>query len=158
MNATRHSQSDEPGSSHSLPLLYNVVYCSRATAEVDDAAVARILETARQRNPVHGITGLLVFGGGIFFQWLEGPRDNVTQLMTNLRADPRHRDVVAPTESEEARERLFPDWDMEFVTTDDIRDVLIDAMSTTDDVKHAEALKLLLVHLDSGELSGLTTA
>lgn len=158
MNATRHSQSDEPGSSHSHPLLYNVVYCSRATAEVDDAAVARILETARQRNPVHGITGLLVFGGGIFFQWLEGPRDNVTQLMTNLRADPRHRDVVALTESEEARERLFPDWDMEFVTTDDIRDVLIDAMSTTDDVKHAEALKLLLVHLDSGELSGLTTA
>ena len=78
--------------------------------------------------------------------------------MTNLRADPRHRDVVALTESEEARERLFPDWDMEFVTTDDIRDVLIDAMSTTDDVKHAEALKLLLVHLDSGELSGLTTA
>jgi hypothetical protein len=158
MNATRHSQSDEPGSSHSLPLLYNVVYCSRATADVDDAAVERILETARKHNPVHGITGLLVFGGGIFFQWLEGPRDNVTQLMTNLRADPRHRDVVALTESEEARERLFPDWDMEFVTTDDIRDVLIDAMSTTEDAKHAEALKLLLVHLDSGELSGLTTA
>jgi hypothetical protein len=158
MNATRHSQSDEPGSSHSLPLLYNVVYCSRATADVGDAAVERILETARKHNPVLGITGLLVFGGGIFFQWLEGPRDNVTQLMTNLKADPRHKDVVALTESEEARERLFPDWDMEFVTTDDIRDVLIDAMSTTDDVKHAEALKLLLVHLDSGELSGLTTA
>jgi hypothetical protein len=158
MNATRHSQSDEPGSSHSLPLLYNVVYCSRATADVDDAAVERILETARKHNPVHGITGLLVFGGGIFFQWLEGPRDNVTQLMTNLKADPRHKDVVALTESEEARERLFPDWDMEFVTTDDIRDVLIDAMSTTEDAKHAEALKLLLVHLDSGELSGLTTA
>jgi hypothetical protein len=158
MSATRHSQSDEPGSSHAFPLLYNVVYCSRATAGVDDAAVQSIIDTARRFNPVHGITGLLVFGSGIFFQWLEGPRDNVTQLMTNLRADPRHQNVVPLSESEEVRERLFPDWDMELVTTDDIRNVLDDALSTAEDTKNAEILRLLLEHLDSGELSGLNPA
>ena len=88
--------------------LYNLVYCSRAAAEVDDAAVARIIASARRRNPALGITGLLVFGSGIFFQWLEGPRSQVEQLMALLRTDPRHDDVVTLIGNEEVHERLFP--------------------------------------------------
>ena len=37
-------------------------------------------------------------------------------LMDRLKADPRHENVVMLTESEEVRERLFPNWDMELVT------------------------------------------
>ena len=74
MSAFQHLQGDEPGIGRALPPLYNLVYCSRATAGVDDAAVQRIVGTARRQNAIHGITGLLVFGSGIFFQWLEGPR------------------------------------------------------------------------------------
>jgi hypothetical protein len=153
-----HSQSDEPLSGHAFPLLHNVVYCSRATEGVDDAAVQRIIETARRWNPVQGITGLLVFGSGIFFQWLEGPRDNVTQLMANIKADPRHQDVVPLSAVEEVRERLFPDWDMELVTSDDIRDVLIDALDNAKDANNIKALELLLEQLDAGQLGGLGQA
>jgi hypothetical protein len=155
MSVTHSSPGDEPLSGHALPLLYNLVYCSRATAGVDDAAVARIIASARRHNPVHGITGLLVFGSGIFFQWLEGPRDAVTQLMARLKTDPRHDNVVQLSESEEVRERLFPDWDMELVTAVDIRDVLLDAHSTATDAQNAQALSGLLEELDSGRLSGL---
>lgn len=154
----RTTQSDEPLPGHAFPLLYNLVYCSRSAADVDDAAVARILATARRNNPAFGITGLLVVGGGVFFQWLEGPRDNVLQLMANLKSDPRHSDVVALSESEEVRERLFPDWDMELVGPDDIRDVLLDAQSTATDARSAEVLRGLLVELDSGRISALTAA
>ena len=59
------------------------------------------------------------------------------------------------TESEEVRERLFPNWDIELVTTTDIRDVLQDALDTAADEKNANLLKLLLTQLDSGQLSGL---
>ncbi|MEI7465137.1 MAG: BLUF domain-containing protein [Burkholderiales bacterium] len=149
---------DEPISGHRLPLLYNLVYCSRAAEGVDDADVDRIIESARRWNPVFGITGLLVFGSGIFFQWLEGPREHVLRLMSMLKADPRHDDVVPLSESEEVRERLFPDWDMERVTTDDIRDVLQDALDNAADPKNAEVLRLLLQHLDSGQLSQLSAA
>lgn len=152
------SHGDEPLSGRGYPLLYNVVYCSRATAGVDAAAVDRIIESSRRRNPEQGITGMLVFGSGVFFQWLEGPRDNVMQLMAVLRADPRHENVVQLSEIEEVRERLFPDWDMELVTSDHIRDVLLDALSAADDPKHAQALGLMLEQLDSGELSSLGTA
>lgn len=155
MSAPIHPQGDEPLSGYAFPLLYNMVYCSRATAGVDDAAVARIIESARRFNPAQGITGLLVFGSGIFFQWLEGPRDNVTQLMATLETDPRHDNIVLISTTEEVRERLFPDWDMELVTGADIRDVLQDALDEAKDENNATALRQLLEQLDSGQLSGL---
>jgi Sensors of blue-light using FAD len=158
MSDTPHPRSphgDEPMSGHAFPLLYNLVYCSRAAAGVDDAAVDRIIASSRRHNPARGITGLLVFGGGIFFQWLEGPRDNITELMATLKTDPRHENVVALSTTEEVRERLFPEWDMELVTATDIRDVLLDAMGDAKDAQHAAALGLLLEQLDSGQLSGL---
>ena len=95
MSPTHPAYSDEPTGGFAYPLLYNTVYCSRATAGVDSAAVDSIIQSSRRHNPEMGITGLLVFGGGIFFQWLEGPRDNVTSLMERLKADPRHENVVA---------------------------------------------------------------
>ena len=158
MSASQHAHSDEPIAGYAFPLLYNVVYCSRATAGVDDAAVASIIETSHRRNPERGITGLLVFGSGIFFQWLEGPRDNVTELMEILKTDMRHENVVPLSETEEVRERLFPDWDMELVTTDDIRDVLVDALDTAKDAKNAEVLRDLLAQLDSGQLGDMGAA
>jgi len=155
MNASFHPQGDEPLSGHAFPLLYNVVYCSRATAGVDDAAVDRIIATSRRWNPARGITGLLVFGSGIFFQWVEGPRDNVLELMAAIKTDSRHKNIISLASTEEVRERLFPDWDMELVTACEIRDVLLDALNEAKDAQNAEALRLLLEQLDSGPLSGL---
>lgn len=155
MSGMHHSLGDEPVSLWRQPRLYNLVYCSGAAPGVDDAAVARIIESSRRHNPARGITGLLVFGSGIFFQWLEGPRDSVTQLMATLNTDPRHDAIVPLSESEEPRERLFPDWDMELVSADHIRDVLHDALDTASDPANAEALRAMLQRLDSGPVSPL---
>ena len=151
MSVTPLLQSDEPIDGIALPNLYNLVYTSRASADVDDAAVARIIECSQINNPRQGITGLLVYGSGIFFQWLEGPRDNVTTLMTAITADPRHTTVVVLSETDELDERVFPDWSMELVTSEDIRDVLLDALNDTDEEKTADSLRALLAALDSAE-------
>jgi hypothetical protein len=155
MNPFDFAQGDEPVPGRNDSLLFNLVYCSRAAAGVDSQAVDRIIDTARRHNPPQGITGLLVFGNGIFFQWIEGPREHVTRLMDRIKVDPRHETVVELSTSEEVRERVFPDWDMELVTTDDIRGVLIDALETAEDEKNAAALRLLLAQVDSGQLDGL---
>jgi hypothetical protein len=150
------AQSDEPISGHRLPLLYNVVYCSKATAGVDAAGVDAIIACSRKNNPARGITGLLVFGSGVFFQWLEGPRDNVLHLLGSLRKDPRHESIVLLNENEEIRERLFPDWDMELVEAPEIRDVLEDALATAEDTGgNAQALRQMLEELDAGALRTL---
>jgi hypothetical protein len=146
---------DEPHSDDAL--LYNVVYCSRAADGMSKATVDKILESAHRNNPAHGITGLLVFGGGIFFQWLEGPRESLAQLMDRIRADGRHHDVVELTSGEEVRERMFPNWDMELVSTQDIREVLCDAKDNADDTRSQATLQRLIQELDSGNLANLGT-
>ena len=154
MDTRLTEQADEPLRGHTPPLLYNLVYCSRATEGVDAAAVDQIIETSRRCNPARSITGLLVLGSGIFFQWLEGPRDSVLALLALLKQDPRHHTVVVLTSGEEVRERLFPDWDMELVTADAVRDVLVDALDSAQDPKNADALRTLLQQLDAGLLNG----
>ena len=112
-----------------------------------------IIATAHRNNSAHGITGLLFFGGGLFLQWLEGPRANVLRLFQNLEADRRHHDLVVLSRSEEVRERLFGDWDMELVASDDIRAVLLDALSTTSEENSAEAIRRMLWQLEQAQLS-----
>ena len=161
MTALHFPQGDEPGFAgmgHAFPPLYNMVYCSRAAVAVDDAAVQHIVASARRFNPEHGITGILVYGSGIFFQWLEGPRDNIAALMARLRSDPRHENIVLLSEVEEVRERVFPDWDMELVTTDHIRDVLQDALDSASDPQNAASLAGLLAQLDTDQLGALRAA
>jgi hypothetical protein len=155
MPASHPLSFDEPAFGAAAPPLYNVVYCSRAVASVDDAVVQQIVATARLRNPQHGITGMLVYGGGVFFQWLEGPRERVLALMALLRADRRHDNVVELSAVEEVRERLFPEWDMELVSAEHIREVLEDALDNATDVRNAQALAGLLSELDKGRLESL---
>jgi hypothetical protein len=139
----------------SLPLLHQIVYCSRAAPGVDGAAVDTLVAGARRHNAQHGITGLLVVGSGIFFQWLEGPRAPVQRLMQRIAADGRHTDVVRLSEEEDLRERLFPAWDMEQVAPEDIRAVLEDALDNAEDPQHQLALGQMLALLDGGPLQSL---
>ncbi|QXQ08279.1 BLUF domain-containing protein [Sphingosinicellaceae bacterium] len=152
---------DEPGfpsgadPDDAAPMLYTFVYCSRAAEGVDDVEVGRIVESAQRRNLARGITGVLVFGSGVFFQWIEGPAVQMQNLIASLGDDPRHYDVVPLDWSEEKRERLYPDWEMEQVKADDIRAVLQDALGSTEDENNVAALRRILEHLDSGPLDSL---
>ncbi|KQP28378.1 blue light sensor protein [Methylobacterium sp. Leaf102] len=135
--------------------LYHFVYCSRAAEGVDDAEVSRIVEAAQRNNLAHGITGVLVFGSGVFFQWIEGPAGQIQKLIAILHRDKRHYDIVSLSQSEEERERLYPNWDMEKVEAEDIRLVLRDALESADDQNNRVALTRILEHLDSGALDPL---
>ena len=152
---------DEPGfpgcvdPDDDAPTLYTFVNCSRAAEGVDEAEVARLVDSAQRRNLACGITGVLVFGSGIFFQWIEGPADQIQRLIASLHGDPRHYDVVSLDWSEDNRERLYPNWEMEQVKAEDIRAVLQDALESADDESNIAALGRILEHLDSGPLESL---
>jgi hypothetical protein len=142
---------DEPREG-SETLLHNIVYCSRAAPGVTDADVQAIIATARRYNPAHGVTGLLVYGGDIFFQWLEGPKESIVGLMHKIRHDKRHNTVVELSVNEEVRERMFPTWDMELVQPDDIREVLQDALRDAKAAVHAKALRELIQMVEEADL------
>jgi hypothetical protein len=145
-------QPDEPHEAYGLPAIYSYSYCSRAAPGVGTAEVERIIATARLHNARFGITGMLVFGSGVFFQWLEGPRTSITRLVQRLSVDPRHDTVIALDQSEEVRERLFPEWDMELVSATDIREVLVDAIDNASEGSNTPGLQRLLAMVDSGDL------
>ena len=158
MNGLHVAGGDEGPGGRGYPVLFQLAYCSRAAAGVDATVVARIIASARRHNPALGITGLLVYGGGLFFQWIEGPRDSIEGLLATLRKDDRHDTLVVLSTSEEARERLFPGWDMERVSAADVRDVLLDALADVQDPKNAQALRGLLAQLDTVALAPLKPA
>ena len=142
-------QNDEGLTSLSI---HNLVYCSRAVHDMDKDALDQIIATAKHHNPRFGITGLLVYGSGIFFQWLEGPKDNVTSLLKIINADSRHSNVVVLTREDEIRERLFPNWDMELVEAADIEVVLEDAMREASDPKQKKALSKMLQEVSGSSM------
>jgi hypothetical protein len=127
--------------------LHNLIYCSLAAPGMQSSEVAKIIATAKRHNPRFGITGLLVYGSGIFFQWLEGPRDQVSSLMKIISNDPRHLNLVVLSQEDEIRDRLFPDWDMEWVQASEISEVLEGALKEAAEDKQKAMLSLLLREL-----------
>jgi len=91
-------------------MLVRLIYASRAM-EPDANLIESILAQSRSHNPVHGITGILCHGGGIFMQALEGGRSAVNALYARILNDPRHYDVVL-LHYEEVLERRFGGWTM----------------------------------------------
>ena len=137
------------------PILDTFVYCSRAAEGVDDAEVDRIIDLSQRRNVARDITGVLVFGSGVFFQWIEGPPAQLESLIASLHGDPRHYDIVTLDRSVERRARLYPNWEMERVGADDIRAVLQEALESAKNENNIAALRRILEHLDSGPLDTL---
>jgi hypothetical protein len=90
---------------------YRLIYSSEATGEMARTDLEQMLEESRLRNAKRDITGVLVFSDGVFFQVLEGERDDVEDLMDRIRRDPRHHDLKVILEEETAG-RVFPTWRM----------------------------------------------
>ncbi|KWR76371.1 BLUF domain-containing protein [Cupriavidus sp. IDO] len=97
-------------------MLVRLLYASRAREPIDAAMLDAILATSLERNPRHGITGVLCHGNGIFMQALEGDRQEVSHLYQAITRDPRHHDVVL-LHFEEICGRDFSGWAMGQVNT-----------------------------------------
>jgi hypothetical protein len=135
---------DEPAGALEERLLFNLVYASTVTDGVSSADVDDIISASHRHNTLVGITGILVLGSGVFFQWIEGPKEQVMSLVKLIETDRRHELMTILSTDEEIRDRIFPAWDMELVDADHIQEVLQDAFETARDDRSIAALQLLL--------------
>ena len=94
-------------------MLVRLLYASRAVDNTQPAVQA-ILDSARRHNQDSGVTGILVYGGGVFMQAIEGGRQVVSDLYGTISRDARHKDVVL-LHYEEIVERRFGSWTMGLV-------------------------------------------
>nr|WP_314862267.1 BLUF domain-containing protein [uncultured Undibacterium sp.] len=99
--------------------MIRLLYCSEAKQSNAQEDWDKILITARKNNKALDITGVLVHGGGLFLQLLEGPENNVLRLYTKILDDKRHTDCriihISPT-----KERLFNNWTMGEIKRDPV--------------------------------------
>jgi hypothetical protein len=93
--------------------LSRLIYVSSSGHPMDDEALLELLETSRESNRKRDITGLLLYKDGNWLQVLEGPAEQVHDVFSRIRRDPRHHDVTVVSE-DRIDARLFSDWAMGF--------------------------------------------
>jgi len=91
--------------------LMHCIYVSAATREFTPAELDELLSVARSNNEKLGVTGMLLYDKGSFFQILEGAPETVEPLYEKIGADARHS-KIAKLISEPIETRSFADWSM----------------------------------------------
>lgn len=93
--------------------LATISYRSRAVHPFSEQELAQLLDSARKYNRANGLTGLLVYDEGRFFQWIEGSPEKLAQVWDSIRRDRRHTDIQLMG-NQSVPLRFFGDWDMRF--------------------------------------------
>jgi len=91
--------------------LIHLIYCSAAPRPLSRDDLRTLLIGARRYNELHGITGMLLYAEGTFFQVLEGAPDDVERLFVQISADARH-DHITVIIREPVAVRAFSEWSM----------------------------------------------
>lgn len=100
------------------------VFVGSTTQALSDAAAHTLFERVREANLARGLTGCLLYNGGNFIEWLEGPADVVEAVLNALsnnlvcqqivRIDTVQLDArVFDTWSAWTPNDVLPDWLME---------------------------------------------
>ncbi|MGB5329353.1 MAG: BLUF domain-containing protein [Gammaproteobacteria bacterium] len=101
----------------SEPDLDSLVYVSSAVKLLRPEEIEYLLTRARERNEEYGITGVLLYIGGNFMQYIEGPVGNLELIYKIIREDKQHSGIILVTR-ETIEEREFGDWSMAYDTKD----------------------------------------
>ncbi|MGE0313494.1 MAG: BLUF domain-containing protein [Lautropia sp.] len=131
--------------------LIHCIYASAARAGLGDTDLADLLRLAREKNQRLGLTGMLLYVQGSFFQVLEGPPDVVDALYDQIAADTRH-DRVTRIIREPIPKRHFGVWTMGYsrLTQADLA-----GLAGTNDFFHGGSS---LDRIDAGRAKKLLTA
>jgi hypothetical protein len=92
-------------------MLTRLMYISTVRHGYDAKILDEILDISRVRNQQNGLTGLLIFDGRRFLQYLEGEKEAVYATFERIKKDTRHYAVVKLRETEGSN-RQFTTWDM----------------------------------------------
>ncbi|MEL6741328.1 MAG: BLUF domain-containing protein [Planctomycetota bacterium] len=92
--------------------VFQLIYASRASEGLAPAQLESLRDAAARHNALHGVTGALLYGGGMFVQLLEGDRDVVRGIYDfRVRSASQHSDVTLLHEGP-AERRSAGHWSM----------------------------------------------
>lgn len=86
-----------------------VAYVSSANELLSVHQLESLLDDARRFNQTAGVTGVLLYSDGSFFQYFEGPASSVTKVYERIRNSSTHHAIYELLNAE-IEHREFPDW------------------------------------------------
>ncbi|KKI11679.1 MULTISPECIES: BLUF domain-containing protein [Comamonas] len=95
------------------------LYHSEIAPDADIGCVAEIAKFSRVFNQAHEITGVLIFDGQRFVQYIEGPQEHVIAVANKIALDTRHINFTPLYQAQGITQRLFPKWTMAYFANDD---------------------------------------
>lgn len=94
-----------------------IAYVSEASAGVSSTVLDSLLADAARFNTVAGVTGVLLFDGGRFLQYFEGPEDGVAAVHERVLQARSHVGIVELSRGR-VPQRYFPYWGMRGLAVD----------------------------------------
>ena len=98
--------------------IYEMLYVSTIAPAACVSVVSTIAMRSRVSNAVRSITGMLIFDGIRFCQYLEGSKDELIALFERISNDSRHA-AVTMIHHGPSQERRFKKCSLAFATGDD---------------------------------------
>ncbi len=98
-------------------MLSHLVYVSARTPKCTETEIKKILASCNKNNSGLGVTGVLLYSGTNFLQYIEGEYKTIIDLYDKIKTDDRHKNAVLISSSPIA-ERSFPSWQMGSKTFD----------------------------------------
>lgn len=93
---------------------YTICYISKSVKDLEIVEIESIFESTVRKNTEWGITGILLYNSGHFFQVLEGEKDMVKTLFYDLiYPDDRHSDLFVVME-QQTPEPFFSSYKTQF--------------------------------------------
>jgi hypothetical protein len=99
--------------------IYHLAYVSTESEPFSQLDLVELLAVARNANAERGVTGLLLYREGCFYQVLEGNEFAVNKTFNDIERDPRHHAVRVLFKGE-SESREFAEWQMGFLNLDGV--------------------------------------
>jgi len=120
-------------------MLKRINYISSFVKDMSDDELEELASQAAKKNAENDITGVLMAKGGLFFQIIEGPEDNIDRLFTYILKDPRHEKIITLGIQIGDLKRLFPNWHMKEINLDTTTSERLQPVRAIIDAVHAQS-------------------
>ena len=100
--------------------VYQLVYISTATSQLDIEEIRSIERIAQINNKSAAVTGILLYNYGLFMQFLEGTEAEVKNIFSAIKKDRRHSNINVLKQGVIPK-RQFTNWSMRHTEVNDIR-------------------------------------
>jgi hypothetical protein len=98
--------------------LQAIAYASEAVLDLGPDGLEQLAQRSFVRNQLAGVTGLLLFDGRRFLQYIEGPDDGMAVIYSRITYSRQHTDLIELARGRVAQRRM-PYWSMRLIPVED---------------------------------------